>query len=215
MSLSLSDFGPFGPVVGYGSAIAAAAGALAFLWAGKLEKWRPPEEDLPGAGKSVVLLFCAVGMVTQWYLARPETAPWILGVSIAFAMLCMVCFVMYSGDLGTYVYTMLVATSASTTKSRRILGGVELLPAAAEIQRAEGLTIQQLLEGADFDPDRLWSRESRRRVKTRVLLLFLFTLIVGTWSLTGISFATQVLITHQPAAGVITANQAPGLEHSK
>jgi hypothetical protein len=54
MFASTSDYGPFAPVVGYGGAIMAAAGALFLMWGGKMQKWRPPDEDLPGTGQGIL-----------------------------------------------------------------------------------------------------------------------------------------------------------------
>jgi hypothetical protein len=50
----------------------AVGGGLYLLWGGKMEKWRPPDEDLPGEAQAFVLLLCGVGMVLQWHLAVPR-----------------------------------------------------------------------------------------------------------------------------------------------
>jgi hypothetical protein len=92
-----------------------------------------------------------------------------------------------------------------------ILGGRELLPDAEAKRKLHGIDIQTLFEGAAYNPDLLWSREARQRVKQRVLIFFILTLVFGTSSLTGASFATQVLLTKKAATSVIRTTNAPGL----
>lgn len=211
MSSSPSDYGPFAPVVGYAGAIMAAGAALFLMWGGKMKKWRPPDEDLPGTGQKLVLLLCGVGMVLQWYFATPETIAWLLGTVAFLAVASLVCFMHYNGLLGTYIYVKKEATGPDSTRDVRILGGRELLPEAEKKRKKLGIDIQTLLEGAAYKADLLWSRETRQWVKQRVLLFFILTLVLGTSALTGASFATQVLLTKQAAASVVRTSDAPAL----
>jgi hypothetical protein len=206
-----SDYGPFAPVVGYAGAIMAAGSALFLIWGGKMKKWRPPDEDLPGTAQAIVLLLCGVGMVLQWYLATPSIMSWFLvGVAVA-AIACVVCFLRYTGLLGTYIYLKKEAVGHNATHDVRILGGRELLPEAEDQRKKNQVDIQTLFQGAAYNVEKLWSRESRQRVKQRVLLFFIFTLLLGTSALTGASFATQVLLTKKAAASVIRTTDAPAL----
>lgn len=207
-----SDYGPFAPVVGYAGAIMAAGAALFFMWGGKMQKWRPPDEDLPGTAQALVLLLCGVGMVLQWYFAVPDLIGWFLGIVAVLAVACVVCFLRYSGLLGNHIYTKKVATSHKSTRDVRILGGRNLLPEAEKKRKSLKVDIQTLLEGAAYNADLLWSREERQWVKQRVLIFFILTLLFGTSALTGASFATQVLLTKKAAASVIRATEAPGLK---
>jgi hypothetical protein len=211
MLISASDYGPFAPVVGYGGAIMAAGSALFLMFGGKMQKWRPPDEDLPGTGQRIVLLLCGVGMVFQWYFATPAAIGWLLGAVAVLAVTCVLCFLRYSGLLGTYIYIIKEATSTNSTRDVRILGGRELLPEAEKKRVKLGVDIQTLLEGAAYKTDLLWSRGARQWVKQRVLLFFILTLVLGTSALTGASFVTQVLLTKKAAASVIRAKDAPAL----
>jgi hypothetical protein len=204
-----SDYGPFGPVVGYAGAIMAAGAALFTMFGGKMQKWRPPDEDLPGTAQRLVLLLCGVGMVLQWYLATPNTIAWFLGAVAVLAVTCVACFLRYSGLLATYVYIKREATGQKSVRDVRILGGRKLLREAEEKRKKHGVDIQALLEGAAYKTDLLWSREDRQWVKQRVLLFFILTLVLGTSALTGASFATQVLLTKKAAASVIRTTDAP------
>lgn len=206
-----SDYGPFAPAVGYAGAIIAAGGALFFLWGGKMKKWRPPDEDLPGTTQKIAILLCGVGMVVQWYFAMPETIKWFLcGVGVL-SIACVLCFLRYVSLLGLHVYTKKISTGPRSTADVRVLGGRALLPEAEKKRLAEGIDTQTLFEGAAYNPDLLWSRSDRQWVKKRVLLFFILSLLFGTSALTGASFATQVLLTKKAAASVIHTSDAPGL----
>jgi hypothetical protein len=209
MFASTSDYGPFAPVVGYGGAIMAAAGALFLMWGGKMQKWRPPDEDLPGTGQGIVLLLCGVGMVLEWYFATPAAIPWFLAAVAILAIACIVCFLRYSGLLGTFTYIKKEVAGENSTRDVRILGGRELLPDAEKKRKKLGVDIQTLLEGAAYKVDMLWSREARQWVKQRVLLFFILTLVFGTFALTGAGFATQVLLSKKAAATVVRPADAP------
>jgi len=211
MLISASDYGPFGPVVGYGGAIMATGGALLTLFAGKMKKWRPPDEDLPGGAQAIVLLLCGVGMVLQWYFAAPGALKWFVLLIAAMLLLTLLCFLRYSGLLGTYRYYAEVVTSPRKTVKVPILGGRELLPEAEKKRRKLHVDTQTLFEGAEYKPDLLWSKESRQWVKQRVLIFFIFTLVLGTSALTAASFSVQVLLTQKAAASVIRTEESPGL----
>jgi hypothetical protein len=189
MLSSASDYGPFAPAVGYAGAIMATGAALFLMWGGKMQKWRPPDEDLPGTAQTLVILLCGVGMVVQWYVAAPDTIGWLLGTAATLAVACVACFLRYTGLLFNYGYIKVVATSQNSTTEVRILGGRELLPAPKrQLLKVNG--IQALLAGAAYNADLLWSRKARSWVKRRVLLFFILTLVAGTSALTAVSFAT-------------------------
>jgi hypothetical protein len=205
--MSAIDYGPFAPAVGYAGAIIATGSALFALWGGRMQKWRPPDEDLPGTAQALVLLLCGVGMVLQWYFASPSTISWVLLIMAILAVGCVLCFLAYSGLLGTHVYIKKVADDATSTRDVRVLGGRELLPEAEKIRARKKIDVQTLYEGAAYKADMLWSRESRAWVKQRVVILFILTLVFGTSALTGASFATQVMLTKKAAAGFIDKHE--------
>lgn len=209
MFAAVSEYGPFAPAVGYAGAIMATGGALFLMWGGKMEKWRPPDEDLPGTAQKLVLLLCGAGMVLQWYFATPAGLAWSLGTVAVLAVACVACFLRYAGLLGTFVFIKKVVTGPNSTRDVRILGARRLLPEAEEARRKHRLDIQTLLEGAAYNPDLLWDRAERQRVKQRVLLYFILTLLLGTSALTGASFAAQVILTREAAARIVRGSDAP------
>jgi hypothetical protein len=209
--LAVADYGPFGPAVGYGGAIVAAGGAFFAMWGGRTKKWRPPDEDLPGTAQKLVVLLCGVFMVVEWYVATPAIALAMIWVVVVLAVSCVVCFLRYSGLIGTYVYIRKVAGKNQTIKEERILGGRRLLPNAEKTRTECNIDTQILFEGAAYRPDLLWDRADRQWVKTRVLLFFILTLVLGTSALTSASFATQVVLTKKAAASVLHSSDTPGL----
>ena len=162
--------------------------------------------------KTLVLLFCGVGMVVQWFFAVPETINWFLLAVVVLAVATIVCFLCYSYLLGTHTFIKKVAHGNKSTRDVRILGGGKLLPEAEKKRQELGVNVQTLFEGAAYDPDSLWNRKERQWVKVRVLLFFILTLFLGTSALTGASFAAQVLLTKKAAASIIRTTEAPGLQ---
>jgi hypothetical protein len=164
MLAAVADYGPFGPAVGYAGAIMTTAGMLFFLWAGRMRKWRPPDEDLPGTAQAMLVLLCGVAMVVLWYAATPGAIDLYLATVVVLAAASVACFLRYTGLLGLHIYIKRVATGDRSTREVRILGGRELLPEAEQQREALGVDIQALLEGAAYNPDLLWSRQSRQWV---------------------------------------------------
>ena len=211
MIASLSEYGPFAPVVGYAGALITTVIAIAAIWSGRTENWRPPEEVLPGTGQKFVFLFCAVGMTLQWYLASPTFINYYLAAVSTIGVLSFAAYIKYTSLLKIHVYHKLIGTGPESVRVKRILGGRTLLPEAEEIRKKKKISVQKLLEGAAYERDQLWSREAQDWVQTRVLLLFVFTLFAGTSALTGASFAVQVILTQKAASSVIRSSDAPGL----
>jgi hypothetical protein len=210
--LDAKDYGPFAPVVGYAGAIMATGGAIFTLWAGKMKTWRPPNRDLPGTAQKFVLLLCGVFMVVEWYFAEPRRSGWMIGGIVVLAILAVVCYMAYDSIIGTYGYRKPVPGRNGAVDETLILGGKELRPEANEKRRSLGVSSQKLLEGAAFDVDLLWDRQSLQWVRTRALSYFILLLVLGTSALTMASFATQVILTQRAARSVIDRSEAPGLK---
>jgi hypothetical protein len=203
--MTVANYGPFAHAIGYAGAIMASSSALFALWGGKMDKWRPPEEDLPGTAQKAALLLCGVGIVFQWYLAAPERIiPFFIAIAIE-ALICVFGLLKYSRMIGTFIYSVEIVTGPDSVRRARILGGTELLPEAEAIRMNNRIDIQALLRGAAYNPDLLWSRQSRAGIKQSVLALFVVILVSGTSALTGASLAVQVLITKKAASGTFQA----------
>jgi hypothetical protein len=209
--LEVPNYGPFAPVVGYAAAIMASGGALFVMWGGKMKKWRPPSEDLPGTAQTLVLLLCGVFMVVEFYFAEPANIRWLVGSTALVAVCCVFCFLRYTGLIGRYGYLKPVPSNKGKIEQERILGGRVLRPEAERKRIELGIDEQALLEGAIYKVGALWDKDALQWVKTRVLLFFILTLVLGTSALTIAGFTTQVVLTQKAAARVIDRNDAPGL----
>src|SRR5438132_654190 len=93
---SAPDYGVFAPLVAIVSAILSAGGAITLLWAGPLEKWRPPDADLPGMAKRIIFLACSVVMVLLAIEANPQRLDWMKTVAWVLLTVCVVLGIGYS-----------------------------------------------------------------------------------------------------------------------
>jgi hypothetical protein len=205
--------GPFAPVVGYVGAILSAVFLIWRLWAHRLVAWRSPEEDLPNTAPKIVAVLCAVGIVAIWLYAEPATLSSLVVIAVVFGAALVITFMAYAFLTGALTYTVERAHRASETHPEKIVGGPRLRRDAKMAKATHKVnTVQELLRGATYDPDKLWSRISRGMAKTLLLLLFLAVMVSGTLCISSTGFAIQVRLTGKPAAAVTNADQAPGAQ---
>jgi hypothetical protein len=213
MNLAELDPGPFAPVVGYAGAILAAAFLLQRVWAVRVADWQSPDENLPGTAARVVALLSGMGMVALWLYAAPNVLWQTVTLGIACAVLLCVAYILYYFLNGTLIYTVERADGESASKKKKIVGGLWLTGTAKEAKRKHHVTTtQDLLQGAAYDPDKLWSRTSRGMAKVFLLVLFLTVMVSGTLAITSAGFATQVHLTGKSAASIIKRAESPGLK---
>jgi hypothetical protein len=206
------DPGPFAPMIGYVTAILAAIFLVSILWRGRLAVWNSPEEELPRTAPKIVSVITGVAMVILWLWAAPDVI-WGLGfISIFLAILLILSYLTYSYLVGVLSYKIEVPIGQNKTRNHRIVGGFWLESNAKERLENEQITIQELLQGAAYNPDRLWSRTSRSLAKTTLLLLYLAIMFSGTLAISGVGFLVQVGLTGKPAASIIYTKDAPGIK---
>src|SRR5256885_121972 len=98
-------------------------------------------------------------MVIIWMLATPNTSLRLLLVAAIATGVCFAVFLSYSAMIGKYTFIKKIALSGTGTREVRLLGGRNLLPEAAAIMKKKKIgSLQELLEGAAYDVDKLWSR---------------------------------------------------------
>ncbi len=173
----------------------AASGTLFALWGGRMEKWRPPDEVLPGTAQKLVFLLCGVGVVLQWYLAGPDVIDWYLAGVVVLAISTLLLYLKYNSLLGSHTYIIREAVGPCSTREVRIIGGRKLLPDAERIRQEQNLDIQAMLEGAGQSPTKIWDPKDIQWVKDRILLVFILMLVFGTSALTGAGLLLQLLLT--------------------
>jgi hypothetical protein len=208
-----TDFGPFAALVGYIVAAIATVVAIRRASLGPMGKLRSPEEDIPQAGQRGAAMLCLVGMVGIFLLATPSNTLQVFLFAALCGVVWMLVFTRYSGLIGKHSYDTLEVKDGET-RVRKIIGGESLKPEAERQRRATQLSIQDLLAGAAYKPDYLWDRDSRRKVKTHLMHLFLIMIVSGTLGATAAGFAIQVKLTGKDAATFIRPANAPGLENA-
>jgi hypothetical protein len=149
-------------------------------WRGRA-KWEPSEEDIPAGLQKVGGLVAAVGIVLLWAEWRtPDHVKSLDVLAITLAACAIVSLLAYSYLVGSQSYDA-VATTATT----RIIGGFWLTSTARKArQNAGNVTVQDLLAGAGYDPDKLWSRSSRQLAKLAFQVSYLGLTLSGTIALT-------------------------------
>lgn len=187
--LSVSEYGVFGPLVAQISTIMAAGGAIILLWAGPLEKWRPPEADLPGMAKRIIFLACSVVMVLLALEATPQklasmknTAWWLLGGCVAVG-------IGYSGLRYGLYHSKL---NPNGMGRKPILGGLWMKAAAKTAMTKNNVTqIDDLLDGS-VGPQAIWSGPSLFLARILVLSMFIAFVVSATTSLMEAGLITYV-----------------------
>ena len=192
MVLAASEYGVFGPLVGIVSAIMAAGAAMTLLWAGPLEKWRPPDADLPGLAKRMIFLACSVLMVLLALEAKPanidslkRTVWWLLGswVTVGIA---------YVAFRYALYHSML---NPDGNGRKPVLGGLWMTSAAKTAMREHGLTnIKDLIDGSP-GPEAIWSAASRFWARVLIVALFIGFVVLATTSLLTVGLITYVKTT--------------------
>jgi hypothetical protein len=180
MHIAATDYGVFAPLVAITSTIMAAGGAIILLWAGPLEKWRPPDADLRGLAKRIIFLACSVLMVLLALEAAPANFVWMKKGAWCLLVTCVVLGIAYSASR----YGLYHSKLSPDGKSRiPILGGLWLKKAAkASMKQNQVTEIDDLLDGAP-GPHALWSGISRFVARVLVLGTFIVFVVTATASL--------------------------------
>lgn len=198
-----TDYGPFTQFVGYVTAGIATVTAIAVTWRGSLATWKPPEEDLPNAAQKGVTILSFIAMVGLWIWATPENIVWVFGVGVVLGIVFLIVFIFYAGLVGKHRYIREVAIGPNGVKEVMVIGGDVLEPGVKKELQEKDITIQEYLKGVAYNVDKVWSRESRRRIKTRMILLFILVLLSGTVAVAAVGFTIQVQLTGQRAAAFL------------
>jgi hypothetical protein len=155
----MADYGALSGVVAVSGSLIAAASAIGLGWM-RRAKWLPPEEAVPGGTAKVSALICAV-VIGLLYARRTQ---------IGFGPLCWAA----GACLVVAVFALLSSVFVNTTYSfirrqrgrpaSRILGGWTLTEEATSIRKQKNLSVHQLFENANFQPDLVWTKPSQAGV---------------------------------------------------
>jgi hypothetical protein len=171
------DYGPFKDIVAAAGAIMAMVGAIGLAWRGR-SRWEPSEQDIPAGAQKVGGLVAGLLIVLLWVEWRNTDHTKALDrLIIALGIGTVILLLVYSYLVGAQSYDVI------KTRTTRIIGGFWLKPEARAARDKHKITVQKLLAGSGYDPDKLWSRPSRQLAKSAFQLCYLGLTICGTVAL--------------------------------
>lgn len=154
-----------------------AGGAIILLWAGPLEKWRPPDADLPGMAKRIIFLACSVMMVLLALEAAPRSLDSMEGRAWWLLVTCVVLGISYSAFRFGLYHSKLRPDGHNREP---VLGGLWLRRQAKNSMKANNVTeIDDLLDGAP-GPNTIWSGPSRFLARILILGIFISFVVSAT-----------------------------------
>jgi hypothetical protein len=95
-------------------------------------------------------------------------------------LLTLISLVGYSFIRGTQTVRAVRVTTDGKKEEVDVTGGFRLKPRAKELHDKEHKTIQDIFEGALYDPDRVWTRPSRQLAKSILLIGYMGLMGFGT-----------------------------------
>lgn len=210
--MNYSDFGPFGPVAGYGTAIISVAIFINFTWFGRYRTWLSDSAKLDFEIPRIATLITGVGIVALFLLTTPYTLYWVLGISLVLCVITVMSWTKYRSLVSQHSYKVVRALEGNHYDEVKVLGGDELTPNANLLKNSGQQTNEQdMLEGLEYRLDLVWTRKSLDKIARRVSLSFVSMMVSGTLVLSSLGFIVQVKLTGKPATSVISTDDAPAL----
>ncbi|MCL6564984.1 MAG: hypothetical protein K6U09_01020 [Acidobacteriia bacterium] len=161
----------------------AAALAIGLAWR-RRTKWEPSEEDVSKGPQKVGGLLSGVLVVVIWsQFSDPVYLPQATRVALIMAGGCVLFLLLYGFLVATQTFQVVYSPKPNTTATRNVIGGLWLTKEAVTIKRKNKLTTQELLKGAAYDPDKLWSRFSRALAKACFVIFYLGLTVSGSVAL--------------------------------
>jgi len=116
----------------------------------------------------------------------PTHDGFLVKLTIALAVGCLLFLCVYSFVIATQTYERVVIPGpGKPPENRKIIGGFVLTDEAKEVQKKERVPIQEVLMGATYDVDRVWTRPSRALARIVFLLCYLGLTVSGTVAIAG------------------------------
>src|SRR5215813_3232822 len=176
-----AGYGSLTGLVTTAGTLVSAALALGLTWK-RRARWEPSEEDIPKGGQRVAGLLTAIATAIIWaLLATPTYVPLLTKLAISFGAASAVFLLLYGYLVSSQTYIVLKSPKADAVAEEKIIGGFSLTAAASKLSKKH--TIQDLLKGAAYDPDKLWPRSSRALAKQTFVLGYLGLTVCGTIAL--------------------------------
>jgi hypothetical protein len=179
-----SKYGVLSRIVTAAGCIMAAAGAITLAWRGRAN-WEPSEQDIPAGPEKVAAVVTGVLIVILWAtLSDARFLRRLAQLGIRFLIGAVASLLIYGFLVGTETYELQISPAAGEVVAEKIVGGFWLTSEASARQQEFHVTVQELLKGAGYDPDKLWSRSSRALAKTSLVVCYVGLTVCGTLALT-------------------------------
>jgi len=180
----------FVPMLGLIAAVMATLVAVMIAIFGPFKTLRLPVESVQGSSRGVLNLVLFAPFLISFLLIDPIVARPALLVSLAVLVAAFVCYQKYGSQVTLYRYTKPSQHGFMWFKWVRedvIIGGSELTTEAEVRKQKTSHTVQRLLAEAEYDPDEIWTRQSRVVAQTWVerwyygfMLCALLTIVLAT-----------------------------------
>jgi hypothetical protein len=185
-----TKYGVLAGVVTAAGCIMATSAAITLAFRGRAN-WEPSEQDIPAGPEKVAALVSGILIVIFWTtMSKPRHLTALIRLARNFAIGCVLSLLVYGFLVGTQTFTVESSPSSGTVISSKIIGGYWLINEASEARQRNKVTTQELLKGAGYDPDKLWSRPSRALAKLSFVVFYMGLVVCGT---VGLSCAAIVL----------------------
>ena len=187
--LQPNEYGPFSDIVSSAGSLIATAGALALGWR-RRARWEPSEEDVANGPQRVGSLLVVIAIALLFTQMRDQShLPFLNRLTLWLGIATVVSLLIYGILVGTLTYNRLDEVNGNVVQ-KKIIGGFWLTKAANIVlsQKAAQtppvfLTKQELLMGAGYDPDKVWSPFSRSLAKSAFVICYLGLTASGTVAL--------------------------------
>lgn len=184
-----SEYGVLADLVSTAGSLIAAAGALALGFRGRT-KWEPSEEDINRGPQKVTSLLVVVAIAVLWTQTRnPAYLPFLNILAFSLSGATIIALVIYGILTGTLTYDKKIVEDGQVV-TKKIIGGFWLTKQAKRVladkeneKPPKFLTKKQLLAGAEYDPEYVWSNFSRSLAKAAFVIFYLALTASGTIAL--------------------------------
>lgn len=182
-----TDYGPFTSLIATAGTIIAAAGAL-IMGFRRGAKWEPEELDVDRGARRVASLLTAVGLVVLWsQLQSLDHLSTLTIIAIVLGVLTLIFLVVYGYIIQVFTFVKEVVVASDQTKEVKVIGGRVLTAYAKKQMEEKGLTLQDYFKGTAYNPDAVWTRESRGLVKQLFVLCYIGLTVAGAITLTALA----------------------------
>jgi len=176
-------YGSLWPIVRRASQLMAASAAITLAWRGRAA-WEPSEQDIALGPQKVAALVTAV-LIAVLYgtMSRPAFRRKLVRIALRLAGGCVAALLVYGFLVGMQTYDRKYSPAPNEMANEKIIGGFWLTDQAVASQKKYDKTVQELLAGAGYDPDRIWSRASRSSAKACFVASYISLIVCGSIAL--------------------------------